>query len=169
MEKGRWIFLRSKLPTEVAPPAMSIHYAIPWPMENTFMDKTFGSKVKKLRKLLKRCAYIDEEELDNTKDENLWRFLSNLDVYSFVEDNDDSLLEPLSESSGFGRPNDYRRLKGAMQIKFAGENIRVFPEEFSIESVDDFPAPLGWYECPMEYGLVFFSEEDMKPRYKETA
>ena len=228
MEKGKWIFLVNKLPTEVAPPAMSIHYAIPWPMENTFMDETFGKRVKKLRNLLKRCAYIDEKELDNTKDENLWRFLSNLDVYSFVEDNDDSLLEPLSESSGFGRPNDYRRLKGAMQIKFAGENIRVFPEEFSdislakmkeymkfykfhpmdlwnglgvkptdpdekfifeaalldgcteyqanniinggdINSVDDFPAPLGWYECPMEYGLVFFSEDDMKPRYKESA
>ena len=30
--------------------------------------------------------------------------------------------------------------------------------------------PLGWYECPMELGFYFGkSEEDMKPRYKETA
>ena len=64
MERGKWIFLRSKLPTEVAPPAMSIHYAIPWAMENTFMNETFGKRVQRLRKLLKRCAYIDEEELN---------------------------------------------------------------------------------------------------------
>ena len=36
------------------------------------------------------------------------------------------------------------------------------------DSVDDFPAPLGWYECPVEYGLYFGkSEDDMKPRFKE--
>ena len=228
MEKGKWIFLVNKLPTVVSPPAMSIHYAIPWPMENTFMDKKVESQARKLRKLLSRCSYVDTELLDETKDEDLWDFLENNDVYEFVEDYDDSLLEEIPDQFGYRRAFDYRRLKAAMQIKFAGENIHVFPEEFSdvsissmkqyteefifhpmdlwnglgvkptdpdekfifeaalldgctpyqannivngggIESVDDFPPPLGWYECPMELGFYFGkTEEDMKPRYKET-
>ena len=225
MKKGKWIFLVDKLPTEVAPPAMSIHYAIPWPIEDKTMDNIFSKRAVKLRKLLSRCAYVDEELLKETKDEDLWDFLEDNDVYEFVEDNDFDLIERVSDSDGWMRPYDYRRIKGAMQIKFAGENIRVFPEEFTdvklesmkkymeiftfhptdlwnglgtkptdpdekfifeaalldgcteyqannivnggnIESVDDFPAPLGWYECPLEYGLMFGkSEEDMKPRY----
>ncbi len=231
MGKGKWIFLVNKLPTEVAPPAMSIHYAIAWPMKNTFMDKAVSKRAGSLRQVLSHCACIDKELLNETKDEDLWDFLENDEVYEYVqwECMRPDLLEPLSDSDGWGRPYDYRRLKGAMQIKFAGENIRVFPEEFSdvklesmkeyteiftfhptdlwnglgtkptdpdekfifeaalldgcteyqannivnggnIESVDDFPSPLGWYECPLEYGLMFGkSEDDMKPRYKETA
>lgn len=229
MEKGKWIFLVDKLPTEVAPPAMSIHYAILWPMENTVMDNSVEKHRKKMRKLLSRCALIDEELLKEAKDEDLWDFLENDDVYDFVADNDYDMLEEFPEGEyGFAKACDYRRVKNAVQIKFAGENIRVFPEEFTdiklesmkeyteiftfhptdlwnglgtkptdpdekfifeaalldgcteyqanniinggnIESVDDFPPPLGWYECPLEYGLMFGkSEEDMKPRYKET-
>ena len=230
MEKGKWIFLVNKLPTEITPPAMSIHYAIPWPMENTAMEKSVKKHRKEMRKLLSRCSLIDEELLKETKDEDLWDFLENDDVYDFVADNDWNMLEDFPEDEyGFAKACDYRRLKGAMQIKFAGENIRVFPEEFSdislphmkeylkvytfhpndfwnglavkptdpdekfifeaalldgcneyqatnivnggdINSVDDFPAPLGWYECPLDYGLYFGkTEEDMKPRYKESA
>lgn len=230
MEKGKWIFLVNKLPTEVAPPAMSIHYAIPWPMVNKDMEQSVEKQRKKMRKLLSRCSLIDEELLKETKDEDLWDFLENDEVYEFVEDNDWDLLEEFPEDKyGFAKSCDYRRLKGAMQIKFAGENIRVFPEEFTdvklksmkeyteiftfhptdlwnglgtkptdpdekfifeaalldgcdeyqannivsggdIDSVDDFPPPLGWYECPMELGFYLGkTEEDMKPRYKETA
>lgn len=231
MEKGKWIFLVNKLPTEVSPPAMSIHYAVPWPMElPSSWKKKFDKQARNLRKLLSKCDLIDKELLDETKDEDLWDFLDNNEVYDFVADYDDSLLDKITEEISFWDINsEIERKQNAMQIKFAGENIRVFPEEFSevslsnmkeytkiftfhpidlwnglgtkptdpdekfifeaalldgcteyqannivnggnIESVDDFPAPLGWYECPLEYGLYFGkSEEDMKPRYKESA
>ena len=101
-EKGKWIFLVDKLPTEVAPPAMSLHYAVPWPMENKREDKSFKKTCNKLRNLLQRCSLIDEQDLKETDD---------------------------------------------------------------FDSIDNFPAPLGWYECPKEYGLIFKSEEELTPRY----
>ncbi len=228
MEKGKWIFLTQKLPTEVAPPAMSIHYAIPWPMEDKRMDEVVGKQLKRLRSLLEECKYVNKETLKKTPNYKLMRFLSNQYVYDFIEKWDSSLLTIDTDYLGFNKVSEYERIKCAMMIQFAGKQIRVFPEEFSdvsldkmkeymefyefhptdlwnglgmkptdpderfifeaalldgcteyqannivnggdIDSVDDFPSPLGWYECPMEYGLVFFSEEDMKPRYKETA
>ena len=231
MEKGKWIFLIDKLPTEVSPPAMSIHYAVPWPMKNSFMDKAVSKRARSLRQVLSHCEYVDIELLNETEDVDLWDFLENDKVYEYVqwECMRPDLLEPIKESDGFLRPYDYQRFRGAMQIKFAGENIRVFPEEFSdvslphmkeyleiytfhpndfwnglavkptdpdekfifeaalldgcneyqatnilnggdADSIDNFPAPMGWYECPVKYGLMFGkSEEDMKPRYRETA
>lgn len=225
-EKGKWIFLVDKLPTEVAPPAMSLHYAIPWPMENKFEDKSFKNTCKKLRNLLQRCSLIDEQDLKETDDSDLWDFLEDKEVFDFVTDNDPVLLVRVHEDTRSPAALENRRMKGAMQIKFAGENIRIFPEEFSdvtsekmreyldfyifhetdlwnglglkpkdpnekfiyeallldgcdeyqannilnggdFDSIDDFPAPLGWYECPKEYGLIFKSEEELTPRYKE--
>lgn len=228
MSKGKWIFLVNKLSTEVAPPAMSIHYAVPWPMKlpNSW-EKKFDKQARNLRELLSECDLIDKELLDETKDEDLWDFLDNDEIYNFVADYDDSLLDKITNEISFWDINsEIERKQKAMQIKFAGENIRVFPEEFSevslenmkeylkiftfhpinewsclavkptdpdekfifeaclldgcdeyqatnivnggnIDSVDDFPAPLGWYECPIEYGLYFGkSEDDMKARLK---
>ena len=227
MEKGKWIFLVSKLPTEVSPPAMSLHYAIPWPMENAVKEDSAEKQAKKLRNLLSRCAYIDPEELKKTSDNDLWDFIEDDDeVRQFIEDNDEFLVHRAIGYEYSRQRLENRRLRGALQIKFAGENIRIFPEEFSeislekmkeymdfyifhptdlwnglgmkptdpdekfifeaalldgcteyqannivnggdIDSVDDFPAPLGWYECPKEFGLVFKTEEELTPRYKE--
>lgn len=226
---GKWIFLVDKLPTEVAPPAMSIHYAVPWPMEDKRMDEVVGKQLKKLRSLLEECKYVDKDKLKKTPNYKVMRFLSDDKVYDFIEKWDSSLLDLDVDCLGFSKTTEYDRIKSAMMIQFAGEQIRVFPEEFTdvtvkgmkqytelfkfhptdlwnglgtkptdpdekfifeaalldgcteyqannivnggdIESVDDFPAPLGWYECPLEYGLMFGkSEEDMKPRYKEIA
>ena len=226
MNKGRWIFIPNKLPTEVAPPAMSIHYATPWPMTPSTLSKSAMGRLNRLRKLLSDSNFIDAEKLDNMDNGKLISFiLANDDVYDFIDERESDLLD-FSNITG----HDYyelKRLAGAMQIKFAGENIRVFPEEFSditlehmkiylkifkfhsitewnglstkpvdpderfifeaalldgcdefqatnivngedIESVDDFPAPLGWYECPLDYGLYFGkTEEDMKARLKD--
>ena len=230
MEKGKWIFLRDKLPTVVAPPAMSIHYAIPWPMESKRMDEVVEKRLKKLRSLLEECKYVGKNELEKTPDYRLSKFLLDINVYDFIKKWDSSLLDTLDvECLGFNKLEEYERIKSAMMIQFAGEQIRVFPEEFSevsvenmkayteeftfhptdlwnglgikptdpdekfifeaalldgcdeyqannivsggdIDSVDNYPPPLGWYECPVELGLYFGkSEEDMKPRYKETA
>ena len=216
MEKGKWVFLVDKLPTEVAPPAMSLHYAVPWPMENKHEDKSFQKTCKKLRALLQRCSFVNEQALKETDASALW---------DFVADNDPELLVRVHEDTRSPAALENRRMKGAMQIKFAGENIRGFPEEFSditpermreyldfyifhetdlwnglglkpkdpdeksiyeallldgcdayqannilnggdFDSIDDFPAPLGWYECPKEYGLNFKSEEELTPRYR---
>lgn len=225
MNKGKWIFIPNKLMTEVAPPAMSIHYAVPWPMAPSTLSKSAMGRLNRLRKLLSDSNFIDAEELDNMDNHKLISFiLANDDVYDFIDEIESDLLD-FSNITG----HDYyelKRLAGAMQIKFAGENIRIFPEEFSdislehmkeylkmytfhpidewnglgikptdpdekfifeaalldgcdefqatnivnggnIDSVDDFPAPLGWYECPLEYGLYFGrTEEDMKARLK---
>lgn len=229
MEKGKWIFLVGKLPAVVSPPAMSIHYAIPWPMEDGRMKEIVGKQLKKLRSLLEKCEYVGKNELEKTPDYRLSKFLLDNNVYDFIEKWDSSLLDLDVDSLGFNKMSEYKRIKSAMMIQFAGEQIRVFPEEFtdvtvegmkryneiftfhptdlwnglgikptdpdekfifeaalldgctpyqannivsggSIESVDDFPPPLGWYECPMELGFYFGkTEEDMKPRYKETA
>ncbi len=189
--------------------------------------KNSRKKAKRLRTLLSDCEYIDKELLDETEDKNLWDFLENDDVFDYVYDIDESLLDKVSDEF---RPSEVEfevdRRMNAMQIKFADENIRVFPEEYSevtlenmktylefyifhetdlwnglgnkpsdpdekfifeaalldgcndyqatnilnggnADSVDDFPAPLGWYECPKEVGLAFFSEEDLTPRYKD--
>ena len=64
MEKGKWIFLVNKLPTVVSPPAMSIHYAIPWPMEDKRMDEVIGKQLKKFRSLLEECKYVGKNELE---------------------------------------------------------------------------------------------------------
>lgn len=226
MEKGKWIFLVNKLPTVVSPPAMSIHYAIPWPMEISKLSRSAIARLNRLRELLLGSGFVDEDELEAMDNKKLASFiLQNDDVYDYLDETDSELMD-FSCITG----HDYyelKRLGGAMQIKFAGENIRVFPEEFSevslsnmkaymekfifhpndlwnglsvkptdpdekfifeaalldgcneyqatnivnggdINSVDDFPAPLGWYECPLDYGLYFGkTEEDMKPRYKE--
>lgn len=219
--------LRDKLSTEVSPPAMSIHYAVPWSMPlPKEWQKQMECKAQALRECLSKCDLVDKELLAETKNEDLWDFLENDDVYEYVYDYKEELLDKVKYTE-----NSYQvdRYLGAMQIKFAGENIRIFPEEFSevklenmkaylevftfhpieewsnlatkpsdpdekfifeaclldgcneyqatnivnggnIDSIDDFPAPLGWYECPIEYGLYFGkSEEDMKPRLKETA
>ena len=222
-ESGKWIFVVDKLPTEVAPPAMSIHYAVPWPMDikGTKKEKSFKKKASELRNILSECEYVDEDLLDETEDYDLWDLLNDEEVYTYVEECDEDLLS--RDSNPY---DNIERLKNAVQIKFAGENIRLFPEEFSvvslqnmkeyvkvfkfhptdlwnglavkptdpdekfifeaclldgcdeyqatnilnggdIDSVDDFPAPLGWYECPKEYGLYFGkTEEDLTPRYR---
>ena len=229
-KKGKWIFIPNKLMTEVAPPAMSIHYAVPWPMElPEAWKKNMRSQARELRRVLADSELVDTELLDETKDEDLWDFLENDEVYDYVSDYDDSLLDKVTDK-GFNFwdiSREVERQLGAMQIKFAGENIRIFPEEYSdisldhmkeyvqvykfhptdlwnglgakptdpderfiyeaalldgcdefqatnivnggdIESVDDFPAPLGWYECPLEYGLYFGrTEEDMQPTLKK--
>ena len=225
MAKGKWVFLVDKLPTEVAPPALSLHYAVPWPVENKREDKSFQKTCNKLRALLQRCSFVDEQALKETDASALWDFLENKEVFDFVANNDPILLVRVHEDTRSSAALENRRLKGAMQIKFAGENIRIFPEEFSditpermreyldfyvfhetdlwsglglkpkdpdekfiyeallldgcdeyqannilnggnFASIDDFPAPLGWYECPKEYGLNFKSEEELTPRYR---
>lgn len=132
MNKGKWIFIPDKLPTEVAPPAMSIHYAVPWPMElPSSWKKKFDKQARNLRELLSECDLIDKELLNETKDEDLWDFLDNNEIYDFVADNDDSLLDKITNEFSFWDINsEIERKQNAMQIKFAGENIRVFPEEF---------------------------------------
>lgn len=67
MEKGKWIFIRDKLMTEVAPPAMSIHYAIPWPMPlPKEWEKQMKHKADSLRNCLSKSGLVDKEVLDET-------------------------------------------------------------------------------------------------------
>ena len=144
-EKGKWIFLVDKLPTEVAPPAMSLHYAVPWPIENKHEDKSFKETCNKLRNLLQRCSLIDEQDLKETDDSDLWDFLEDKEVFDFVTDNDPVLLVRVHKDTRSPASLENRRMKGAMQIKFAGENIRVFPEEFSDVTLERMREYLDFY------------------------
>ena len=224
---GKWIMVITKLPTEVAPPAMSIHWAEPWPItQPKKLEVNFKKQAAVLREVLRQYCNIDSQLLSETDDYDLWDFLENEEIYDFVSNYDDTLLDRLPEDYFF-RGIDFERNQNAVKIKWNGEEIRVFPEEFSeisvenmkvytqvftfhenntwndlsniprdpderfifeaalldgcdayqannilvggtAESINDFPPPIGWYECPMEYGLYFHSEEDLKPRMKRS-
>lgn len=94
MEKGKWIFLTKKLPTEVAPPAMSIHYAVPWAMQTSSFSKSATVRLNRVRTLLKDSGLVNKDELDNMDKFKLVSFiLSNDDVYDFIDTRDSDLLD----------------------------------------------------------------------------
>lgn len=90
----------------------------------------------------------------NTNNVSMVRVLTDLlDSNGYVIEDQDEVIHILVKY--FGIPK--------VEIKHKQKEQKVMYEE-------DFPPPLGWYECPMELGFYLGkTEEDMKPRYKETA
>lgn len=56
--KGFWIIITAKLPTNPSPPKLSIHWAVPWPLDQSKIDDQ-----------VKRSVYLDNE---NMGDEYFW-------------------------------------------------------------------------------------------------
>jgi len=109
--------LIKKLPTEVSPPKLSIHWSTPWPNE----------------------TYAERQILDNIDDE-LGHYGQRAIYKSMgrrkrkIEDIQENAIENfkkiplLVDPAGWGfEPN----WAGAVKIHYKGEDIRVFPHEFS--------------------------------------
>jgi len=88
-----WIMLKKKLPTQVSPPKLSIHWSMPWPIKEAIASrKARGAKMPGEKK----CELLDDP----------WHVPAE--------------------------PNYY----GARRIHYKGEDIRVFPHEFTTMESD---------------------------------
>jgi len=99
-----WIMLITKLPTEVSPPKMSIHWSTPWPDDHYAKDQMNQIKEKQAR-----------------------RPASGYDYEYIVEVIGDD-PEKATFYNTFGQDPNWI---GARRINYKGEDIRVFPHEFS--------------------------------------
>ena len=89
-----------------------------------------------------------------------------------------NFLDKVSEILGLNKPVDILRLCAVTDEYFKPIEQRIAElEKENIElkvkvglSIDCEKAQRNgelWYECPKEYGLIFKSEEELTPRYKE--
>lgn len=100
-----WIMLRTKLPTIVSPPKMSLFFATPWP------DARFVQSQE--RRLKARRALGWMEQADET------------------DEGGEAIVVGDLIHNGFGWEH---RWDGAVKIVYKREEIRVFPHEYSIVS-----------------------------------
>jgi len=137
-----WIMLRCKLATEVSPPKLSIHWAVPAPMNKY-------------------------AEIAKTKAKATVNFHNNNRGYD----------DPVITEEDTYEWDEAKRCEGAMKIRFLGEDVIVFPDEYTLVS----DANMAEYideregshfliedsvEVPGEYSLVDIRSKDERLLYE---
>lgn len=120
-----WIMLIVKLPTDPSPPKMAIFWSVPWPDPE-------HQKYQEMVLAGEKIGYTDQtNELDATANDlarqinrRRSRRLDNSSSLASIQDEEDRCFNKVS-------PNWI----GARRIAYLGENIRVFPHEFTEQSV----------------------------------
>ncbi len=117
-----WIMLRTKLPTEVSPPKMSLFWSVLWP--GPWDDSMLG---KIDRSGFGIGAYDPEETTDKrVKGRLTKRQLESFDYRPLSEE--ELKKEVFLDKNGFGFVPNWAR---ARKIHYKETDIRIFPHEFS--------------------------------------
>lgn len=114
-----WIMLTKKLPTSPSPPKMSIFWSVPWPHEE------YAEQQKKTVRA--RMEHFYHIECDR-----IWE-----------PDLDADTIPAFDIKPGLKEPNRTR----ARRITYKGESIRVFPHEFTAQTVDNMREYI-FSDCP---------------------
>jgi hypothetical protein len=103
--------LRRKLPTVVSPPKLSLFWSVPWPYENSYVLNKLDNEAF--------LEYYHKKTKHSVSETRRYNSLVNQEeVYSEITE-------------------EIERCANARMIKYKGENIRVWPEEFSPVSIEN--------------------------------
>jgi hypothetical protein len=183
---GRWVMIRVQLPLIEggAPPPLSLHWAVPWPMDKKYCENYFRHYCRD------ENFDADEDEFDmdfalglfNGLDRNPFRalkikykgndvrlfadevsFVSSENMKLYLEDGSHTLV-PSSVAEGQiiqeVLDGEKKQFYDAALLDGANEN-QAFLTALGIPVEDDgaiYPA-IGWYECRKEYVQHFFDVE----------
>ncbi len=151
--KGQWVMIISQLPIETPPPYMSIFFAIPYPMDIQSELKTIkNNKIERVRRALWKFYGYEREAVNEMSNEEVLKLNENLEINLDLIDGiyyDDFQL-------------DTNRRLGALQIRYEGQQIRVFPEEYSVIKKEHMPIYTSF--CIFHEVLSDFSDFWKKPK-----
>ena len=153
MTKGKWVMILNKLPIENPPLAMSIFFAIPWAMEIPFeWEEVKINKIKSVRRALWKFHGYERAVVNTMSNEEVFKlnekFKINLDLIDGI----------FYDRFQF----DADRRLGALQIRYEGQQIRVFPEEYSVIKKEHMQIYTSF--CIFHEVLSDFSDFWQKPK-----
>jgi len=113
-----WVMLRTKLPTEVSPPKMSLFWSVPWPAP-------WDSLLNRIERTGKGIS-----NPENTTDKRVTTRLTKREIRNFYPPLSEEELEQdyFLDSAGFGLTPNWIR---ARKIHYKEMDVRIFPHEFS--------------------------------------
>ena len=119
---GKWVMITTRLPVKDPPPFMSIFFAVPWPMDiPTSWQKIKQDKIEDVKKVLYTLYDYSKEDINLMSDDEIINLNKEHRIdHSLINGNYYNQFQFEVE----------RRLN-AMQIRYNGQQIRIFSNEYS--------------------------------------
>jgi hypothetical protein len=120
--KGKWIIIIREIPIQDPPPVLSIFFCVPWamlPLPKGYEDAK-QERLNNIKTVLYTQYDYTKSDVASMSETQILKLNKKYNIDSWYED------EPYGKFT-----EEAKRLLGAVQIRYKGQQIRLFPEEYS--------------------------------------